>query len=698
MRILLLSKKNLKRNFVLGGAGLFMILGLIGQTKAEDPLGALKNAPNNTAPSAPTKSNSSPAVKPLAIPSNQATTQPASPPSNQDLGELSIDQLLNVTVTSAGQKEQKLSDVAAALTVLNADDINRSGATNIPDLLRYVPGVEVGQATNTDVSVSIRGFGGVFATKLLVLIDGRSIYDPLFGGVDWQFQTMMMDNIDRVEVIRGPGATVWGANAVDGVINIITKDSQDTLGGLASVIYGTKEQGEASFRYGLQPATGLTLRLYGQYENIATSSALPGNPQYDDGQNATGGFRADYRPDSDDHFRLSSDVQSNNDGEAEFLGGVMFPPTLHETNDEENVNFVWEHNFDTDNQLTVQSYYDRFAHNSDPADLLLTARVQTADVQIRHSLPLHLLPIKQELIYGLEYREVSSELDPARLVSWTRPGRDDQTVSAFVQTDLHLIDDVLTLTAGSKYDHNDFTGNEVQPSARLLWKIDSHNSLWWAASRAVREPTLNNVDEAGLINGNPNIKSEVLISYEMGYRVQPVEWLSIDVDGFYNNYNNLIESFIPPDSATISVYQFQKAQTYGVEPSFTAQIQPWWKMTGSYSLLSFHVDDSDVPAGSTYIGDPVQSSDPSNEISLRCSFDLPNNIDIDLGERYVDKIFGANGYFATDVRVAWKPTKNWEVSVVGQNLLSANHVENPNTFSDAAYVGPEVYGKVVFKF
>jgi iron complex outermembrane receptor protein len=695
-----LFQKNLKRHLVVGGIGFFVLLDLMGPTRADDPLGALTNAATNTAPNTTTKSDASTDTKPAAnIPATTTNVKPAAKSGNQDLGGLSIDELLNVTVTSAGQKEQKLSDVAAAMTVITSDDIERSGATNIPDLLRYVPGVEVGQGNNGDVSVAIRGFGGIYSSKLLVLVDGRSIYNPLFGGVEWQFQQMMLDNIDRIEVIRGPGATVWGANAVDGVINIITKDSADTQGGLVSTIYGTKEDGTGSFRYGLQPAEGLTLRFYGQYQNIAASSPLPGNQRFDDGHTDSGGFRADYRPDSDDHFRLSSDVLTSHSGDAEFFGGALFPPTFNQTGDEENVNFVWEHNFEPDNQLTVQSYYDRFAQNTDPVGLLGGATtLNTADVQVRHSLPLHLLPIKQELTYGIEYREVSSELAPGRIVGWSQPGRDDQTFSAFAQTDLHLIDDALTLTVGSKYDHNDYTGNEVQPSVRLLWKIDGKNSVWASASRAVREPDAIDFDVTGAYNGNTNLKSEVLKAYEFGYRVQPMENLSVDISCFYNDYNNLTQIFLPPNSFSPTFEQFQKAQTYGVEPSFTAQIQPWWKLTGSYSLLTFHTDNTSVPVGATFLGAPLETVDPANQFSLRSSFDLPDHVSIDAGGRFVDKIAGANGYFVADVRVAWQPTDNWEVSVVGQNLLEANHVENPNQFGNAAYVGPEVYGKVTFKF
>jgi len=701
MSTVILFTKNFKYHLVAGGIGCLATLGLMGQVRADDPVSSSTN--NAIAPAAPgtaATKGASTGTKPAAnTPAPTSITPPASKSGNQDIGGLSIDELLNVTVTSAGQKEQKLSDVAAAMTVLNSDDIRRSGATNIPDLLRYVPGVEVGQASNTGDSVTIRGFGGVYASKLLVLVDGRSIYNPLFGGVDWQFQRMMMENIDRVEVIRGPGATVWGANAVNGVINIITKDSQDTQGGLVSATYGTKEDGTGSFRYGVQPVQGLTLRLYGQYENIAASPPLPGNPQFDAGQNIVGGFRADYRPDSDDHFRLSSDVQTGYAGDAQFFGGTLASPTYHQTGDDENVNFVWEHNFDADNQLTVQSYYDRFARNTDPGDLLDSTKVQTADVQIRHSLPLHLLPIKQELTYGIEYREVSSELTPTQIVGWTQNGRDDQTFSAFAQTDLHLIDDVLTLTVGSKYDHNDYTANEVQPSARLLWKINSRNSVWASVSRAVREPDIIDFDAFnGQINGSPNLKSEVLRAYEFGYRVQPTNELSFDISFFYNDYDDLIGTLFPPGSFLPDFVQFQKAQTYGMEPSFTAQVQPWWKLSGSYSLLNFHTDNSNVPAGFTLAGTPLETVDPANQFSLRSSFDLPEHVSIDVGGRYVDKIAGANGYFVADARVAWKPTDKWEVSVVGQNLLDSNHVENPNQFGNAAYVGPEVYGKVVFKF
>jgi iron complex outermembrane receptor protein len=688
------SHKKLGAHFAAGGAGFFMALALLGPAEAQSLAGAAIPATTNAAPSAPIMPNESADAKPAT---SISPPKSADKSNNPPVAGLSIDDLLNVTVTSAGQKEQKLSDVAAALTVLNADDIRRSGATTIPDLLRYVPGVDVGQSNNSDVSVTIRGFGGVFATKLLVLIDGRSIYDPIFGGVDWQYERMMMEDIERVEIIRGPGATVWGANAVNGVINIITKDAADTQGGLVSSTYGSKEDGMGTFRYGFSPTQGLSIRLYGQYENVATSDPLPGDPRYDQLQNGVLGFRADYRPDTDDHFRLSSDGSQTRAGDELF---TLAPATSYtQDGNEENVNFVYEHNFDTDNQVTVQSYYDRFRRNTDPAEEFSDQLVQTYDVQIRHTLPLHLLPIKQELTYGAEYREVGSQLTNTRIITWLR-GRNDQTASMFVQTDLHLIDNVLTLTMGAKYDHNDYTGNEVQPSARLLWKIDSKNSLWGSVSRAVREPQVLDFEatQPGTLSGNSNLKSEVLIAYEIGYRVQPTDWLSFDLATYYNNYTNLIQAYFPPGSFIPTEEQFKKAEVYGIEPSFTAQVQPWWKLSGSYSLLNFHADNGGIPAGYGDLDPSLDSVDPTNEFSLRSSFDLPNNIDLDIGGRYVDKTVGADAYFAADVRLAWRPTPAWEVSIVGQNLLAGNHLESPNQFGNTTYVSPEVYGKIAFKF
>jgi len=660
---------------------------LMGSLQAADPSTTVNTPPLDTTGIPDIIADQKPAEK---TPTSAKPDEPA-------IGGLSIEDLLNVKVTSAGQKEQKLSDIAAAMTVISSGDIHRSGATTLPDLLRYVPGVEVAQANNSDISLTIRGFGGVFATKLLVLVDGRSIYDPIFGGVDWQYERMVMEDIDRVEVIRGPGATVWGANAVNGVINIITKDARDTQGGYVSALYGTKDQGTGEFRYGFEPVKDLDIRLYGQYQNTAASDPLPGYPKYDEFQNGLIGFRSDYRPSADDHFRLSSEAAKTRAGDQLF--GFAVTPPYHQTGDEENVNFVYEHNFDVDNQVTVQTYYDHFRRSTDPSSQFSDQLVQTFDIQARHTLPLNLLPIKQELTYGVEYRQVDSQLANTGIITWLG-GRDDQTVSLFLQTDLHLIDDVLTLTMGTKYDHNDYTGNEVQPSIRLLWKVNSRNSLWWSVSRAVREPQVLNAQSTfpGTVSGNTALQSEDLIAYEMGYRTEPADWLSLDIAAFYNCYNNLIQPYLPTGAFVPVFQQYQKAQTYGIEPSFTAQVQPWWKISGSYSLLMFHTDNSDIPSNQLFLGAPLEATDPQNQFSLHSSFDLPNNIDIDLGGRYVDKVVGANGYFVADVRVAWKPTSTWEISVVGQNLLSANHVETSNSFGNTTYVGPEVYGKIGFKF
>jgi len=614
---------------------------------------------------------------------------------SQAADRLSLEELLDVKVTSAGQKEQKLSDVASAIAVINADEIRRSGATTIPDLLRYVPGVEVSQANNMDTSVAIRGFGGIFSSKLLVLVDGRSIYNPIYAGVDWGFQRMMMENIERVEIIRGPGATVWGANAVNGVINIITKDARDMQGGFVSGSYGTKEQGAGSFRYGFQPTQDLNVALYGQYENIGASQPLQNVPGYDELQNGLIGFRADYRPSSDDHFRLSSEGWDTHAGNRWF--GFAPTPAFTVKGDAQNANFIYEHTFDEGNQLTFQSYYDRFYRESD--GVFSAGTVQTADVQIRHTLPLEIFSIKQELTYGAEYRFVDDKNGDTQTVTWLRD-RHDQTFSLFVQTDLHLVEETLILTLGTKYDHNDYTGNEIQPSIKLLWKIDSKNTIWGSISRAVREPSIVNYEATlpGQIIGNQQLDSEDLTAFELGYRVEPIKEVSLDVAFFYNRYENLISAFILPGSVVPTFEQFQNAQTYGVEPSIKAQLQPWWRVSGSYSLLQFHTDNSGVPGGVIDPNIPLEKVDPQNQFSIRSSFDLPCDIDIDLGGRYVDNVGGAKSYFAMDLRVGWRPSANWEISLVGQNLLAGNHLENPNQFGNTTYVSPEVYGKVVFKF
>lgn len=697
MKIIFPFKKALKHHWPVGGIGFFVIFGLMDQTRAADPAAAPANVAATDVSNAAAKTGTGVEAEPAADAPATTAAPSAVKSDNQDFDGMSIDDLLNVKVTSAGHKAQRLSDIAAAITVINSDDIRRSGATTIPDLLRYVPGVEVGQANNSDTSVAIRGFGGVFSNKLLVLVDGRSIYDPVFAGVSWGFQRTMMENIERVEVIRGPGATIWGANAVNGVINIITKDAQDTQGGLVSGLYGTKDQGTGSFRYGFQPNKDLSIRLYGQYENVAANDPLPGVQKYDELQNGLVGFRADYRPGPDDHFRLSGEASSTRAGNQQF-GRSPTPPYTH-IGDAENVNFVYEHNFDVDNQLTVQSYYDRFTRDTDPSAQFSDVVIQTADLQIRHTLPVNLLPIKQELIYGVEYRLVGSQLNDTQNISWL-DNRNDQTVSLFAQTDLHLIDEVLTLTLGAKYDHNDYTGNEVQPSARLLWKVNAKNSLWWSVSRAVREPSIGEFETTppGDLVGNSSLNSEELMAYEMGYRVEPCKELSIDIACFYNRYNNLISAYLPSGSSTPVFEQFQNAQTYGVEPSFKAQLQPWWQLSGSYSLLNVHTDNSDVPGNFILAGNPLESIDPQNQFSFRSSFDLSRNIDLDVGGRYVDNIRGANSYYAMDVRIGWRPSPNWEISLVGQNLLAGSHLENPNQFGNATYVSPEVYGKVTFKF
>lgn len=632
---------------------------------------------------------------------------------------LSVEELLNVEVTSVAKRAQSLNDAPAAIFVITNEDIKRSGATSIPDALRLAPGMDVARIDANKWAVSARGFNGRFANKLLVLIDGRSAYTRSFSGVYWENQDVMLEDIDRIEVIRGPGATLWGANAVNGVINIITKHSSQTRGALLNAGGGTEERGFGSFRYGAKLGEDTSARVYVKGFVRDENTHLSGGKAGDDWNKVQGGFRLDSQLSIQDALTVQGDIYHADINQ--FSQYPQIAPPFQITENDKNRAYGgnllgrWQHTLSPRSEYTLQFYYDTYTRNEVP----LYEHRDTLDLDFQHRFA---LLDQHEIIWGLGYRfghdrVVGTNIQNGSPVFNTnRSSVNDQVYSGFIQDELTLIDNTLWLTVGSKFEHNDYSGFEGQPSARIMWAPHNQHRLWAGVSRAVRTPSRFDHDVTLLTNviplpqpvaltlqGNPDFRSEEVISYEAGYRTTFVKSVSLDVTGFYNDYRDLrsVASGTPFFSAAaitqpIIFSNGLQAKTYGVEIATVWQMLDWCRWDINYSWLHTQVQDMGTP-GQTAIS-------PEQKISLRGALSPWQDIDLDFWFRYVDTNFLSaatpiNGYITLDLRLAWHPYKGMELSLVGQNLLAQKHLETINEIQTLpTAIDRGMYGKISWNF
>ena len=588
------------------------------------------------------------------------------------VADLSLEDLVNVKVTSVSKQEENLNDAAAAIFVLSNDDIRRSGATTVADALRLVPGLQVAAIDSGNWAVSARGFNSQFANKLLVMIDGRTVYSPLFSGVYWDAQQLFLDDVDRIEVIRGPGATVWGANAVNGVINILSRSARETQGSLLYGGGGDVHLALGGARYGGKINDETYYRIYGTYQLHNDFQQANGQSANDGWDLGKGGFRVD-------HY-------TGNDGQLTWQGDGYAGNLADRTGDVQGFNTLgrWTQPISERSSYEVQAYFDHTFRN----DALAETSVDTADLTFQHTFG---LGERNDVIWGFGYRFSSARLHEGHTPAITI--LDDHIplnlLSAFIQDEFKIIPDQLTFTLGTKIEHNDFTGIEVQPSARLMYKPTGKQTVWAAVSRAVRTPSVqegkNTIafdlgapgsDPMPTLFGNPDINSEVLWAYELGYRIQPHHRISVDVATFYNDYSRLMgqqfAAFIPgaPSVVVIESANILSGESYGGEAVLTVAATDSWRLSASYSLLMVNVQ------GTSFTGaGGIEMNAPTHQAVLRSSYDFTKKASLDAQLRYVDNVTAIASYVTADIRLSWRPKDNLELSLVGQNLLDDHHPE-----------------------
>ena len=642
-----------------------------------------------------------------------------------ELKKLSLEELANIEVTSAGKKPERLSAVPVAMHVITQEDIHRSGATTIADALRLAPGLEVARVDSHNWAISARGFNGLFANKLLVLIDGRSVYTPLFSGVFWYVQDTLLADIDRIEVIRGPGATLWGANAVNGVINIITKSADETQGTLLAGGGGSFERGLGEFRYGGRIGEKTAYRLFGKYFD-RDDLQLPSGASAEDRWNMLrGGFRLDSSISPQNHLTLQGEVY---DGETDGLinlATLQGPPYTQVVRNRVSLTGGhvlgrWGHSFSGDSHLDLQLFYDRTTRRT--PEFQEDRDTYDADLQHRFA-----LGERQEIVWGTGYRATLDDIPGSFTLSVRPTDRTTQLWSSFIQDEVVVLRDRLRVTVGSKFEYNSYTGFEVQPSARFLWTPAEKHSLWASLARAVRTPSRSESDLLGntrilpgalpgfpptliALTGNPDLDSEKLLAYELGYRVRALERVSFDQALFYNDYARLrsfetrpLDLSTLPSHITLPVIAGNSfyGETYGAESGVNLQAAAWWKWRGAYTFLQMQLHRR---AGSFDVTTEAdEGGSPHHQISLQSSMDLPGHLNLDLTGRFVDRLPAMNvpSYFNLDARLAWKPRPNWELAVVGQNLLESTRLEfGPSglTGDNVALIERAVYGVLTVRF
>lgn len=618
------------------------------------------------------------------------------------LKKLSIESLLQMEVTSVSKKAEKLSSAAAAVFVITNEDIRRSGATSIPEALRMVPGLEVSRIDANKWAITSRGFNGRFANKLLVLIDGRSVYTPLYSGVYWDAQDIMIEDLDRIEVIRGPGATLWGANAVNGVINIIRKHAKDTQGGLVTAGAGTEERGFGSIRYGGRTEDNTCYRVYAKYFNRDEAVFTSGDDSTDDWNALKGGFRIDRQVWGNDSLTLQGDIYNVNSGDR--LTVPIPPMTVNEKIDSKGLNIIgrWKRTLSDISNLAMQVYYDRTDYSSEIAEEIR----DTLDMDFQHQFP---LGERHGIIWGFGYRFTRDNIENSPSVIFTPDRRHDDIWSAFLQDDIYFLHNKLRLTVGSKFEHNDYTGFEIQPNIRLIWTPEMSYSLWASVSRAVRTPCRGEIDVLTYVRvpsppvtlptyGNSDFKSEDLIAYELGYRIRPFVPLSVDIAAFYNDYDNL--RTFEFTGIQLNGDNKMEGSTFGVELAVDWRVMDTWRLAAAYTFLQMqlHVygDSRDM------FSEGAEGENPHHQFSLRSSMDLLENLELDFWARYVDNLptQDVGSYVSLDIRLGWKPRNNLELSVVGQNLLDS---QRPEFIPEIVNTTPTevergVYGKITWNF
>jgi iron complex outermembrane recepter protein len=657
----------------------------------------------------------------ILLPALVAQAQNALP----DLTALNIEDLMNVDVTSAAKKEQKLSQVSSALFVITTEDIRRSGATNIPDLLRMVPGLQVAQISPSNWAISARGFNGQYSNKLLVLIDGRTVYTPIFSGVFWDAQDVPLDAIARIEVIRGPGATVWGANAVNGVISIITKNARDTQRGMVTANGGTLDHIGGTIRYGGPLGSRGAYRVFTDGFEMGHFLTPEHQNAEDDWYIFHAGFRADGQVSAKDSLTLEGEGIRGNAGEMSNSIVSLQPPLnailgLRDRFTGWSVLGRWKREFSGGSETDLQIYFDR----SSRGDTTYGLGLNTVDLDFQHHV---LWGRRQDFVWGLGYRLNSDQTADDFRVSFQPQALNTQIFSSFVQDEITVRPHRLYLSLGAKLEHEYYNGFNLQPSARLTWTPDDRDTFWAAFSGAQRTPA--RVDTAIRYNvtalpgadglstlvsvfGNPNELNERLIASEAGFRKQVSDRLSFDSAVFFNRYHDVaseepevprIEADPSPVHLLVPLYfgNGVHGETHGIEFFANLKLGSRWTLSPGYTFLTMHLRQETGSMDMT-TAQAIEGGSPNQQAQLRSNINFPWHWQWTTSAYFVGRLQASAipSYTRLDSNLAWQASERLSVGLVGQNLVRNLHQEyaGPDLTVQPSLIRRSAYARITWRF
>lgn len=634
---------------------------------------------------------------------------------------LSLEELVDLEVTSVSMKEERWFTAPAAVHVITGKDLRRSGVTSLAEALRLVPGMQVARYNSSQWAISARGFNEAWANKLLVLIDGRSVYNPLFAGVEWDIQDLVFEDVARIEVIRGPGATLWGANAVNGVINVVTKSSTETQGALLSAGSGTEDRVLGTARYGLTLRPGLSARVFGKYTRRERLPDPLTGPMTDAWDVARLGGRVDWHPGH--HHQLTVDGAVYDGDVPELYSFALSTPPFQTLSD--TVAMMaggwlagrWEHRISNRSALTLKAHFDRTARTR----AIMHDVQETWDFEARHRFTAG----PNEVVWGAGYRHYVDRFTSSFSLSFEPGRRQDDLLSFFVQNEMTLIQNRLTLTAGTKLEHNDYSGFEIQPNIRMLWTPHPRHTVWASTSRAVRTPSRSDQDvrltaaifpdSTGLLTyveilGTPDFRPEELLAFEAGYRVRPARNLWFDISAFYNVYDHVrtgvngqpyFETTPAPGHvvAPLAIVNGAEGTTRGAELFAHVQPTPRWMLMGSYSTIAMNIRDKSVqmPSGA----EVVAGDTPTHQGYLHSELDLPVGLEFDATLFAVDDLPNQQvpAYTRFDARAGWRASWGLTFSLGIQNAFRERHAEFGTSLGpNAAEVERSLVGRVTWRF
>lgn len=631
-----------------------------------------------------------------------------------DLSALSLDQLGDIETTTSTRIPTELFKVPAAVFVITQEDIRRSGVTSVPEALRLAPGVQVARIDANKWAIGLRGFGSRLSRAVLVMIDGRAVYTPLFAGTYWEVQDVLLADVDRIEVVLGPGGTLWGANAVNGIVNVITKAAKDTKGLLLASDDGPAEQG-AQFRYG-GSGRGGDYRAYGKFFNRDALFHADGS-NFDDWRMSQAGFRADWSMNRNKTLTLQGDAYAGTSGQRTSLTSYQAPFVRSLKGDAKlsggNLLGRWG-GLVGKSDVKLQWFYD-YTYRKEPT---FQETRNTVDIDFQHRLP---AVRRQQFLWGAGYRLTNGDFRGAPTVRFVPNGRRDQLATWFVQDDIEVHADRVHVTVGSKFEHNDYSGFEAQPSGRVLWTATTRQTVSASITRAVRTPSRveHDLDVTSFVNADPLVflrvlpnkafRSERLLAYEMQYRIQPNDSLSLSWSGFLNKHRDLLSveigsAFAETEPAPAHIVvplvlgNGLHGESYGFELASALDLSRWWRVNGAYSHVHINLtangdsrDTSTVPS--------TEGSSPRHQVLAHSAMNLPRNMEFDWVFRAVSALPSPKipAYATSDVRLGWNVAKAMTLALVGQNLHQPHHAEFADgaTFSE---VRRSVHGSVVWRW